>query len=44
MIIEGTISKRCIKLMEQHIQLNSASNEQEQNDQNESNLDDFFTN
>lgn len=44
MIIEGTINKRCLKLMEKHVEITDVNMEQEQNDQNESNLDDFFAN
>lgn len=43
MIIKGTINKRSIKLMEEHISIELVSSANtEQNDLNESNLDDFF--
>lgn len=44
MMIEGSINKRCLKLMEKYVTITSTSTsiDQEQNNQNESNLDAFF--
>lgn len=44
MLIEGTINKRSIKLMKEHVQIRSTADDPEREIDQESNLDDFFAN
>lgn len=42
MTIEGTFDKKCIKLMEENVEIYNTECDQEYNPNDESNLDDFF--